>query len=118
MSNDSVQEVQAPTLSSEVFIVPLNNDKYLVYAPLRQAAFVANSSLVNLMSDLKDGHYRPTSRNEAAIEFLRQMQIVDAGLETPPIETFTGPPEPTSITLFLTTVCNLRCTYCYASAGD
>lgn len=29
-----------------------------------------------------------------------------------------GPPRPTSITLFLTTACNLGCTYCYASTGE
>jgi len=52
------------------------------------------------------------------VEFLRRLEIVDGGPETEPITTFKGVPEPTAVTLFLTTTCNLRCTYCYASAGD
>ena len=35
-----------------------------------------------------------------------------------PITTFEGVPTPTAITPLLTTTCNLRCTYCYASSGD
>lgn len=36
----------------------------------------------------------------------------------PPVTRRRGAPAPTEVTLFLTTACNLRCTYCYASAGD
>jgi uncharacterized protein len=108
----------ALVLSAEVYTIPLSTNRYLVYAPVRRAAFVANSSLVNLIADLKDGCYQPSKETVAAIEFLRQLQIVDGGPEAQPIETFIGLPEPTNVTLFLTTVCNLRCTYCYASAGD
>ena len=52
------------------------------------------------------------------VEFLRRLEIVDGGEESRPITTFSGDPKPTAVTLFLTTACNLRCTYCYASAGD
>ncbi|MFI5455921.1 MAG: radical SAM protein [Isosphaerales bacterium] len=52
------------------------------------------------------------------VEFLRRLEIVDGGEESLPITTFSGDPKPTAVTLFLTTACNLRCTYCYASAGD
>jgi uncharacterized protein len=74
--------------------------------------------MVNLMADLRDNCYRPTVQGDQAIEFLRRLEIVDGGPEPDPVETYAGVPEPTSITLFLTTVCNLRCTYCYASAGE
>ena len=52
------------------------------------------------------------------LAFLRRVKIVDAEPETPPISTVTGEPLPTAITLLLTTACNLRCSYCYASAGE
>ena len=52
------------------------------------------------------------------MEFLRRLEILDSGPEQLPITNFTGDPEATSVTLFLTTTCNLRCTYCYAAAGD
>jgi uncharacterized protein len=104
--------------SAEVFTIPLHHDEFLVYAPLRQSAFIANANLVNLLADVKDGITSGTEDKEAALQLLRHLQIIDAGPEFAPNESYTGEPEPTAVTLFLTTACNLRCTYCYASAGD
>lgn len=42
-------------LSAETFTIPLDPGRYLVYAPLRRAAFVANSTVVNLMADIEFG---------------------------------------------------------------
>src|ERR1700732_5448649 len=117
-STGDVNEFDHASLSAEVFMIPLADDRYLVYAPLRRAAFVAGPALVNLLCDLKEGSYIPKLATNDGIEFLRRLQLVDGGPEPSAIETFKGIPEPTTVTLFLTTVCNLRCTYCYASAGD
>lgn len=106
-------------LSAEVFTIPLESGRYIVYAPLRQVAFVANSSAVNAIVDIKEGACSSQlSPDSSLIELLRQLEIIDAGPEPQPITEFSGTPEPTEITLFLTTTCNLRCTYCYASAGE
>ncbi|MDR1339036.1 MAG: 4Fe-4S cluster-binding domain-containing protein [Prevotellaceae bacterium] len=108
-----------PELSAEIFIIPLEENRYLVYAPLRKAAFAGNAATVNFLADLKEGIYRGESDPDGTIaEFLRRLEIVDAGAETPPSEMCGGTPEPLGVSLFLTTDCNLRCTYCYASAGD
>jgi uncharacterized protein len=110
---------KTPKLSAEVFIIPLEERKYLVYAPLRKAAFVGNAATVNFLADLKEGIYRAEADPGGATgEFLRRLEIVDAGEETPPNYDREGDPCPTAVSLFLTTACNLRCTYCYASAGD
>lgn len=107
-----------PRISAELFLIPLDQD-FVVYAPLRQAAFLASGSLVNLIADLQRGVEIDEDELEPGwIEFLRRLEIVDGGAEPRPITTFSGTPKPTSLTLFLTTGCNLRCTYCYASAGD
>ncbi len=112
----------APRLSAELFVIPVSDeaaDRYLVYAPLRQAAFVTNAVMVNFIADLREHrHDRELDRDGRLISWLRELGIVDGGEETQPVTHFTGPPEPTGLTLFLTTGCNLRCTYCYASAGD
>jgi len=50
--------------------------------------------------------------------FLRGLEILDAPPEMSPISDESGAPQPVSVTLMLTTACNLRCSYCYASAGD
>lgn len=107
-----------PVVSAELFVIPVDG-AYLIYAPLRQAAFLANASVVNLLADVQDGRFRDAKEDDARwIEFLHGLEILDAGPETKPITRFSGDPQPTAVTLFLTTACNLRCTYCYASAGD
>jgi uncharacterized protein len=106
-----------PAISAELFTIPVADNRYIVYAPLRRAAFVANAEVVNFLADLQAGRCEETADGSLA-EFLRRLEILDAGAEALPVTTFSGAPAPTSVTLFLTTACNLRCTYCYASAGD
>lgn len=88
--------------STDLFSIALDDDRYLIYAPLYRAAFIADAEIAN-------------SHNKI-IEFLRQH--IDIEPEKPPITKLTGTVLPTAITLLLTTACNLRCSYCYASAGD
>jgi uncharacterized protein len=115
LSNQST----VPTLSAEIASIPLGAGRYIVYAPLRRAAFVTNTRVVNFLADLQAGILDDAADAEGTlVEFLRHLEILDAGSENLPITTFSGDPAPTSVTLFLTTACNLRCTYCYASAGD
>lgn len=106
-----------PHVTAELFTIPTDG-LYLVYAPLRQAAFLSNAKAVNLIADLQDESIAAQPEDQDFVEFLRRLEIVDGGEEVRPITTFSGMPKPTAVTLFLTTECNLRCTYCYASAGD
>jgi uncharacterized protein len=115
----AVEHGKIPQLSAQLFSIPLEPGRYVVYAPLRRAAFVANATVVNFLADLREGIFDAAADPDGMlVEFLRRLEIVDGGPEAPPITTFRGDPEPTAVTLFLTTACNLRCTYCYASAGD
>jgi len=108
-----------PVVSARLCLIPVEPERYIVYAPLRRAAFIANSRTVNFLADLRGGVLdRSADPDGSLVEFLRQLEILDAGPEDDPITAFGGDPEPTSVTLFLTTACNLRCTYCYAMAGD
>lgn len=112
-------EVTIPRLSAEVFAIPLAGERYIIYAPLRRAALVANRAAVNFLADLDRGVFNDTADpGGSLVDLLRRLEILDGGPEQPPIETFSGAPMPTTVTLLLTTTCNLRCTYCYASAGD
>ena len=107
-----------PHVTAELFVIPAEG-AYLVYAPLRSAAFVANAATVNRLAALQSGRRLPDdSQSASLLELLRHLGIVDGVPEEPPVTTFRGNPRPTSCTLFLTTGCNLRCTYCYAAAGD
>jgi uncharacterized protein len=104
-------------IDTELYSIPLAADRYLVYAPLRRAAFVANTRMVNEISVLRDGAAEP-EQSSSATHLLSELEIINGGPEPFPITEFRGQPKPTNITLFLTTACNLRCSYCYASAGD
>lgn len=104
------------TLTAELFLIPLDAGRHLVYAPLRRAAFIANAPLTNALVDLQEGGAEGI--DPGLIDFLKRLSIVEGEPEQPPITRFAGTPKPTQVTLFLTTACNLRCTYCYASAGD
>lgn len=118
-AHDGPNEKPVPRLSAEVFVVPLDNSSFIVYAPLRRAAFVCNARTVNFIADLQAGTYdNSVDPDGALVEFLRRLEILDASDEPLPITIFEGVPEQTSVTLYLTTACNLRCTYCYAAAGD
>ncbi|MDR1155646.1 MAG: radical SAM protein [Bacteroidales bacterium] len=97
----------------------METDRFLVYAPLRRAAFVGNAQVVNFLADVRAGIYDPVADGDGAMrKFLQQLEILDSDTEEPPVSTFAEIPEATAVSLFLTTACNLRCTYCYASAGD
>jgi uncharacterized protein len=114
-----IDYLHRPKALQEVFAVPMDGGRYLVYAPLGKAAFVGNAAAVNVLAALKDGRY--SSHNDPGghlLTLLRTLMIVDCGAIAPPISVYEGLPEPVSVTLFMTTACNLRCTYCYASAGD
>lgn len=102
-------------LIDELYLIPHEN-RYLVYAPLKRIAFQANAQMVNFLCDLQEGSDVSAKQHES-YEFLEELGFFE--VDTPyPHEEYSGSPKPTGITLFLTTSCTLRCTYCYASAGD
>ena len=111
------REPQRPALSAEIFLIPLDENKFIVYAPLRQSAFIGNDYVADYIRRLQDGRWSATRRDGPLVELLRGLDMVDAAPESPPHRAFGPDPKPTSVTLFLTTACNLRCSYCYASAG-
>ncbi|MEK7404855.1 MAG: radical SAM protein, partial [Acidobacteriota bacterium] len=97
-------------------MIPLEAGRYLVYAPLRRAAFLANVGTVRSLAVLEAGNGGEPSGSLVA--FLQKLGFLDGPPEIQPVTTFTGEPAPVAVTLLLTTACNLRCSYCYASAGD
>ena len=110
---------ESPGLCREIFTIPCGPDRHIVYAPLQQAAFVANARTVNLLAALRDGSCACDAEgNSSLIECLRRIGVFDSRDEAPPEALVSGSPVPTTVSLFLTTACNLRCTYCYAQAGD
>jgi uncharacterized protein len=103
----------------EIYAIPLQGDTYLIYAPLRKCAFICNTELVNILVDLQANH-DPSDLlcNKHISDFLWRVGLFNTEPEEIPFTTFSGAPQPVMATLFLTNACNLRCAYCYASAGE
>jgi uncharacterized protein len=117
--NPAKQENDTPVvLSSEVFSIPIGNSKYIIYAPLRRAAFIGNEFIHKFINGLKTDSRLQTKSDESLIKLLQALQIIGAGSEEKPSCVYSTSPAPTALMLFLTTACNLRCQYCYASAGS
>jgi uncharacterized protein len=98
----------------EIFIVPVG-EKYLVYAPLKQLAFIGNSALVNAINDQLNNRNKSVHSDHELILALKKtrlfepdtIQFSDYGTDQP----F----RPALCILMPTTACNLACTYCYAA---
>jgi uncharacterized protein len=108
-------------LTGELFIIPLEHARFLVYAPLQSSAFIGNAAVVRFLQALQstggDLDCVPP-QFENLIQLLLTLQILNPGTENLPLRTCDGEPQPVGVTLFLTTTCNLRCRYCYAASGD
>lgn len=112
-------DATVPGLSAEIFLIPMGNSKYIIYAPLRRAAFIGNRSIADFLRRLQKGTLPSNADPDGSlVKLLLVLQIIGAGPEHRPVGERCGEPIPTGVTLFLTTACNLRCRYCYASAGS
>lgn len=103
------------TINEDVFLLP-HNGGYMVYAPLASRLVYANADCAaQLRSYLATGN-----AEEVSPEVRTQL----GGLDwlTSPKPPFPLPIDrhfhPNTVTLFPTNRCNLRCTYCYARAGE
>jgi len=103
------------TINDNVFLLP-HNGGYMVYAPLASRLVYANANCATqLRSYLATGN-----AEEVSPEVRKQLGGLDwlasprAPVPLPVDRHF----HPNTVTLFLTNRCNLRCTYCYARAGE
>ena len=107
------------SVTSDLFAIPYKDSHQILYAP--EVGFIcsANQDLINLLAevDMLD----PQKINEdqkAVLSKLKNAGVLNGNKKT---GSFPKPAKefcPTAVTLFPTNQCNLRCQYCYASAGD
>ena len=119
-------------LATEVFARPYLQ-QHLIYAPLLDTSLLVNQGCLRLLQRIRDGRETGSSPEDAPAlatlidlglvhrrsggEALRQTADQAAegyGKDEADAERYA----PVGCTLFLTTACNLRCRYCYASGGD
>ncbi|HNX49169.1 MAG TPA: radical SAM protein [Thermoanaerobaculaceae bacterium] len=99
----------------DVFALP-HDGGYLVYAPLAGRVLRVNAASVRqLKTYLASGD--ATAVDPELVKRLGGLRWLDSPVAPVPLPADRHY-HPTAVTLFLTSACNLRCTYCYAEAGD
>jgi uncharacterized protein len=125
-------------LATEVFSLPRGSE-HIVYAPLQRTSLLVNDAALNLLADIAAERSLPRdSRTREVLDLLLELELIGpksgrggAGPTGPARQPAATTPRerpaadvtpialrPTACTLFLTTACNLRCLYCYASGGE
>ena len=97
----------------EMFLLPIDRDQYLIYAPLKAAVIRSNGTIIQLVKDgLKSGYWPDPIKEIGNI--LSRPDVFETS------ERFDQSPEfaPTGAMIELTTRCGLRCKYCYADGGS
>ncbi|ALG68140.1 radical SAM/SPASM domain-containing protein [Beggiatoa leptomitoformis] len=107
--------VLSPAILKEIYIIPLEKEHYLIYAPLHRFAFITNTQIAHYLTALQAGIHPVVAEDiSSLLPYLSTLKTNFNGKA----QLQQGNPFPTALTLFLTTACNLRCSYCYANAGD
>lgn len=95
-----------------LFIIPDTNNQYILYAPLQRTAFRITPLAAENILPILDG-YSPSDTLQLEIQRL----LADHNLLVLPSHARMPESESNKIFLSITNKCNLRCIYCYASAG-
>jgi uncharacterized protein len=100
-----------------IWVVPIvgETDRSIVYEPLAGLAFVGNGAMADIALTYPDGR-GDGARAEQARRFLDEIGFRPGQVPTaPPVRMAF---RPRSVALLTTNRCQLRCTYCYAAAGE
>jgi uncharacterized protein len=99
-----------------IYKIPFEG-KYIVYRPLLHAAFIGNGTMAELAERLvgQPDAGVPQEHLEAKT-FLQEIGFLEPDPPPPAYPDFKF--QPCTAVLLLTNRCNLRCTYCYAAAGE
>ena len=104
----------------ELEVLPVTDEgqdrhRLIVYRPRARLAFVGNQAMADLAVAASHGQRQPRSPADADA-FLERIGFLDPDPPLPaaPAEEF----RPATAVLLMTNRCQLRCTYCYAAAGE
>jgi uncharacterized protein len=92
-------------------------DKFIIYQPLNKFAFLGNKAISDFIEDIFQNKEVDSVRNKDVMSFLNSYGFFnkpDSDKSNPLQEEY----KPTLALLCLTSQCNFRCSYCYASGGD
>jgi len=98
------------------YVVPFE-EKFLIYRPLLHVAFLGNRAMAETAQRYTNGRRKKVRlRDRDAYFFLERIGFLQPDPPSPPARPHRY--QPKSVVLLMTNRCNLRCTYCYAAAGE
>lgn len=108
--------MSGPASNHNVFVIPDIDNTYIVYLPIHGILFKGNAASVNLFHKALSGDKVALSRFGMTEEQARKLTRMNNNRspESNPKVQF----NPTTVSLFLTSDCSMKCAYCYASAGE
>jgi uncharacterized protein len=106
-------------ITTDIFTIPYKDNQHLIYAPKKGFLCSGNNAVADLLSKINGsitGHF--TEAEIETLEYLEKSKVVNGTDD--PVVSIPRPDKfaPVTVTLFPTNQCNLRCKYCYASAGE
>jgi len=101
-------------INKELFVLPWE-DNFILYLPLYGYTAKVNSGVIDVLKEIQKGQI--SDINKIPRELIENKVVVEKQEEIK-FPTFNEKFEPTSVTIFPTSDCNLRCVYCYGSAGE
>ncbi|MFH0711020.1 MAG: radical SAM protein, partial [Candidatus Aenigmatarchaeota archaeon] len=107
--------------TDDIFAIPAESNMFLIYAPLPRIIIIGNSDLAILISLIKKNKFDwlNTDENNRMIKkllkvgLLSKKRIANTDIDEKEVKF-----SPKAVTLCVTTDCNLRCVYCFASGGE
>jgi uncharacterized protein len=107
----------------EVQVIPVEgprggDERFIVYRPLAKVAFVGNRAMADVaLAASGERQGQPPQRDGgASVAFLKRIGFLVP--DPPAPRRLSTKFRPTTAVLLMTNQCQLRCTYCYAAAGE
>ncbi len=117
------EDLQRLAIAQGLCLLPEGDGKTIVYQPETSACLLVNDAATELIRGIEQG--KNIALDEKAIAVLNYLAIYGIVHETHGTEVAAESPvpseivyEPEGVALCLTSDCNLRCIYCYASGGQ
>lgn len=98
-------------LQNDIFIIPIEEDKNIIYAPLRKAAFYANNNAAKFVDNyIKNNITLDKGSENNLVANLIKLEQLEVSEPVSNNKVYTKD----KATIILSQKCNLACTYCYA----